>query len=477
MSYKTTIGLEIHIELDTATKMFCSCPNDPYESHPNVNICPICLGHPGTLPTINKKAVEKVLLVGYALDADLVNETHFDRKSYFYPDLPKGFQISQYDKPLVKNGQLKGVSIKRIHLEEDTGSLSHSSGNYSLVDYNRAGMPLAELVTEPDINSSEEALEFAKELQLIFRYLNVSSADMERGQMRVEANVSVSEDEGNLGTKVELKNLNSFKAVREAIKYEVERQKEKLEKGESITQQTRGWDEQKGVTVAQREKEEAHGYRYFPEPDLPTFKVEDEWNTQDLEEKTPELPQEKRHRFRDQFNLDKEDINFLVQDKTQADFFENAVSELKNFDSSYDEKVLFNYLKSDLRGILKERAANFEDLLVSPEDFGHLIALVESGEISSKIAKDMLEEMFETGKDPETLQEEGQYELIGSESDLEPLAKKVIEENPDPVSDYLDGKRAAVQALVGKIMSETNGQADPELAKSVLEEELSKIED
>ena len=268
--YKPVIGLEIHTELKTKTKMFCGCLNDSEEKNPNVNVCPICLAHPGTLPTINGKAVKFVLKLGMALNAQIPEFSKFDRKNYFYPDLPKGYQISQYDKPLVEGGELKGLKITRIHLEEDTGRLLHAQdGKSSLVDFNRAGVPLMELVTEPDIKSGEEAMSFAKELQLIMRYLGISDADMEKGQMRVEANISLAEGGERFGTKVEIKNLNSFKAVGESIDYEIKRQSEVLDKGEKVRQETRGWNEFKGITVSQRSKEEAHDYRYFPEPDLP----------------------------------------------------------------------------------------------------------------------------------------------------------------------------------------------------------------
>ena len=272
MEYKPTIGLEIHIELKTRTKMFCNCLNDPEEKHPNINICPICMGHPGTLPVINKEAIKKVLMVGQALKGNIPEYSQFDRKNYFYPDLPKGYQISQYKCPLVIGGELNNVKITRIHLEEDTGRLIHEGNKKSFVDFNRAGVPLMELVTEPVICSGKEARKFAEELQLILRYLEVSNADMEKGQMRIEVNISLSKN-NNLGIKVEIKNLNSFRAVEKAIDYEIKRQTEILEKEEKIVQETRGWNENKGITFSQRKKEESHDYRYFPEPDLPILKI------------------------------------------------------------------------------------------------------------------------------------------------------------------------------------------------------------
>ena len=327
--YEPVIGLEIHAELKTKTKMFCASKNDPDEKHPNVNICPVCTGAPGTLPVINKEAVSHVIKVGLALKSKISEITKWDRKNYFYPDLPKGYQISQYDEPICLGGRLKIpgfdklIRITRIHLEEDTGRLLHFGHlGHSLIDFNRAGVPLMELVTEPDLNSGEEASAFAQELQLILRYLGVSDANMEKGQMRIEANLSLKpRGSSELGTKVEVKNLNSFKAVREAIDYEIVRQTELLEEGKKITQETRGWNESKGKTISQRRKEESHDYRYFPEPDLPPLKI-DLAMVSDFEAALPELPSDKRERFKDQYGLIDNQINILVSKKKLAGFFE-----------------------------------------------------------------------------------------------------------------------------------------------------------
>jgi len=338
MNYTPKIGLEIHVELKTHSKMFCSCKNDSQEKEPNVNICPICLGHPGTLPVINKEAVRKVIKTGIALNCKIAPWSFFERKNYFYPDLPKGYQISQYANPLCKEGFLiipsnnKKIRIRRIHLEEDTAKLIHPEGqNYSLLDFNRAGIPLMELVTEPDMESAKEAKEFARELQLILRYLEVSDADMEKGQMRVEANVSLSQipnlKSQSLGTKVEIKNLNSFKAVERAIEYEIKRQKEILEGGGGVIQETRGWDEKKGVTFPQREKEEAHDYRYFPEPDLPPMEFNKDFIL-DVKNQLPELPFEKRERFQQEYNLSSKIIEILISNKDLSEYFEKTTSEL-----------------------------------------------------------------------------------------------------------------------------------------------------
>jgi len=354
--YFPTIGLEIHAELKTKTKMFCSCLNDPEEKRPNINICPICLGHPGTLPVINEEAVKKVIKVGLALNCEISKHSFFERKNYFYPDLPKGYQISQYQVPLCKNGFLeidgRKIRIRRVHLEEDTGRLLHQK-NYSLVDFNRAGVPLMELVTEPDIKSAKEARKFAQELQLILKYLGVSDADMEKGQMRTEANVSLSKKENELGTKVEIKNLNSFKAVEEAIEYEIARQTEILKNKKKVIQETRGWDDVKKQTFSQREKEEAKDYRYFPEPDLPPLEITPEMIAS-IRAEIPELPQQRRERFKKEYQLDEKSIEIFVQQKELGEFFEKVISELPPNLNQKDLlamiKLSANYIISDLLG-------------------------------------------------------------------------------------------------------------------------------
>jgi aspartyl-tRNA(Asn)/glutamyl-tRNA(Gln) amidotransferase subunit B len=344
MNLIPTIGLEIHVELKTRTKMFCGCLNDPDEKHPDINVCPVCLGHPGTLPAINEEAVKNVLKTGKALNGKIATRSCFDRKNYFYPDLPKGYQISQYKNPLVEGGGLNGVRIRRIHLEEDVGRLIHH-GEESFVDFNRAGIPLMELVTEPDITSGKDARDFCEELQLVLRYLDVSDADMEKGQMRCEVNISL-----NMGTKAEIKNLNSFRAVEKSIDYEIERQAGLLGKEEEITQETRGWNDEKGKTFSQRKKEEAHDYRYFPEPDLPPLEIS---NLKFQISNLPELPRQKRERFKKEFNFKNEQIEILVRDKNLSDFFENAVSESKA-EGFFSPEIIFNYLSSDLTGLMNE---------------------------------------------------------------------------------------------------------------------------
>ncbi len=484
-----TIGLEIHVELKTKSKMFCSCINGPDESHPNLNICPICMGHPGTLPVINKIAVKKTIKMGLALNCEIQEYSKFDRKNYFYPDLPKNYQISQYDMPLCQGGFLKiknrKIKITRIHLEEDTGRLVHpEEKKYSLIDFNRAGIPLMELVTEPDLDSAKEAREFAEELRLILRYLDVSSADMEKGQMRIEANVSLGESKKS-GTKVEVKNLNSFRAVERALNYEIERQKELLENGEKIIQETRGWDENKKKTIPQREKEEAHDYRYFPEPDLPRLHFGVPKILNEIKSEIPELPQQKRKRFRKEFELEDKEIEVFVLNKDLGEYFEKVVSELRNWikEKKRKEKVeqkeflklvqlAKNYILTDLQGLLKRASVVGEDFLITPENFAELCTLIYTGEISSKIAKKVLSEMFSTGGDPSQIIKDKGLTQITDEKRLKRIVKKVISENLGPVKDYKEGKKEALQYLVGKVMKETKGKADPQKVNLLLEKLL-----
>ncbi len=473
--YTPTIGLEIHVELNTKTKMFCDSPNNPEEKHPNTNVCPVCLGHPGTLPTINKEAVKSVIRVGMALGGEINPETKFDRKNYFYPDLPKGYQISQYDKPLVLGGSLNGVTLRRIHLEEDTGRLLHDpKTNTSLVDFNRAGVPLMELVTEPDIKSAEEAVDFAKELQLILRYLSVSTADMEKGQMRVEVNISLGKWVKGVwkqGTKVEIKNLNSFGAVAGSIEYEIKRQAEVMKTGK-VHQETRGWDDIKKVTVSQRSKEEAQDYRYFPEPDLPPFETAI-LNLEELKMSIPELPAAKRDRFRKEFNLEESKVRVLISDQKLSDFFEDAASELKALNPNSKIVTLFNYLTSDLIGLINETNISFSEIKISPEELAHLVSLIDQGKIMSRGAKDILRKMFETGEDPEGILNAEGLHAVSDESELEKVVKDIIKENPAAVADYKKGKTASLQFMIGKAMNKLRGKGNPGILKDIFERNLT----
>jgi len=512
MDYQSIIGLEIHIELDTKSKMFCSCKNDPNERHPNINICPICTAQPGSLPVINKEAVRKTIKTGLALNCQIPEYSQFDRKNYFYPDLPKNYQISQLYQPLCKEGHLeiegKKIRIREVHLEEDTGRLVHPEGaDYSLVDFNRAGIPLMELVTEPDITSAKEAREFAEELHLIIHYLDVSDADMEKGEMRVEVNVSLSpkgklapyRTEGSgagLGTKVEIKNLNSFRSVERAIEYEIKRQTETLDKKGKITQETRGWDDIKGITVSQREKEEAHDYRYFPEPDLPPLHHLKEF-IREIKAEIPELPQQRRERFKREYELDEKSIEIFVYNKALGEYFEKVVSE---FEPNLPREKLFkliklatNYLITDLRGLLKGASVTElpkeakvkmktkfsspagDDFLITPENFAEFITLIHDGRISSKIAKQVLSEMFSTGADPSHIIEERGLIQITDEAEIEKAIKEVVSKNPKAVEDYKKGKANAFQFLIGQVMEITKGKANPQIVRDILSKVLTEI--
>jgi len=476
--YEPVIGLEIHAELKTKTKMFCACENDPDERHPNVNICPVCTGQPGTLPVINREAIAHVIKVGLALKSKISEITKWDRKNYFYPDLPKGYQISQYDKPICLSGELsipvsdKKIKITRVHLEEDTGRLIHFGHiGHSLVDFNRAGVPLMELVTEPDMTSGEEASAFAQELQLMLRYLGVSDANMEKGQMRVEANLSLKHvGSKELGTKVEIKNLNSFKAVRDAIDFEIKRQTKILERNEKITQQTHGWNESKGETVLQRTKEESHDYRYFPEPDLPLMRTNIEL-VKEIEAGLPELPSGKRKRFKSEYGLTDNQINILVNNKKLAGFFENVLSELMNLESGDKNKLAnlsANYILGNFLGLLNKSSAEVDDTRITAEDFAELVGLVHKGDITMLVAKEVLKEMWATGKDPSNIIDEKDLGQVQDADELEKIASKIINENQTAVADYKKGKQNSLMFLVGQIMAITRGKANPKIIKDIL---------
>ncbi len=475
--YIPTIGLEIHAELKTKTKMFCSCKNVPDEEQPNVNVCPICLGHPGTLPVINREAVKLMVKIGLALQGTIADYSQFDRKSYFYPDLPKGYQISQYEHPIVEKGFLRDTRITRIHLEEDAGRLSHADDR-SLVDFNRAGLPLMELVTEPDIHNAEEAVSFARGLQEILRYLGASDADMEKGQMRIEANISIApEGAGKLGTKVEVKNINSFKAVHDAIEFEIGRQSKLLDEGKKVVQETRGWDDMRNVTVSQRIKEEANDYRYFPEPDLPPMNLlsgPDTFDLKKIKSEIPELPDEKRNRFGVEYGLGKDIVETLVAEKELADWFEEAASELKEKTEKSDVQLLANYLTSDLKGLMKTRSVSIDEIKIKPEHLAHLVFLIQNGKLTSRLAKGMLAKMFETGDDPESLAKSEGMETLSDEGELQKIVGEVIAKNEKSVADYKKGKQNALQFLVGQVMAKTKGKEEPGLTKKILEAELNR---
>ncbi|MDP1625264.1 MAG: Asp-tRNA(Asn)/Glu-tRNA(Gln) amidotransferase subunit GatB [bacterium] len=474
-TYIPTIGLEIHAELKTATKMFCACANAPFTSEPNANVCPICMGHPGTLPVINKKAVESVLRVGTAIGATLADFTEFDRKNYFYPDIPKGYQLSQYKYPLVSGGEVSGVQITRVHLEEDTASSVHDSqderggqSDYSLVDFNRAGVPLMELVTEPVIHSAEQAGDFGRELQLLLRTLGVSEANMEKGEMRVEVNISVASEEDTaakkFGTKVEVKNLNSFKAAEKAIEYETKRHIQAIENGETIVQETRGWDDGKGSTYSQRKKEDSHDYRYFPDPDLPKLKISEipEFSADNLRKSLPELPNEKRERYA-KLGLKPVEIHIYVHNPEVADFFEAAGASV----------LASNYIASDLLGLIKKKHGEGKEALIAelpfgPKEFASLIQMIEGKKVSSRGAKDILAVMFDEGGEPMKIAETRDLLQKSDEGAIKKIADEVVAENPVAVEEYKKGKQASLMFLVGQGMKKSKGSANPEMLKAAL---------
>lgn len=485
MAYKPTIGLEIHAELKTNSKMFCSCKNDPDEKRPNFNVCPICLAHPGTLPVANEQAIKNVIKAGLALNCKISRDSKFDRKNYFYPDLPKGYQISQYDMPLCAQGFLdvggRKIRITRIHLEEDTGSLMHPEGaDYSLVNLNRAGVPLMELVTEPDITSGKEARLFAEELQVILRYLGVSEANMEKGEMRVEVNISLSKTD-KFGTKVEIKNLNSFKVVEKAVDFEIKRQTELLENGKKVVQETRGWHDKKEITFSQRAKEEAHDYRYFPEPDLPPMHFNDKY-IEDIKAVLPELPEQKRGRFEKEYGLDKNLTEIFVVHKDLSEYFEKVVSEFEEWtpEEEKDEahkkvsKLVANYLISDLKGLLGDKEFVETEFKITPENFAEFIKMIYKNEISSRVAKAVLVEMFNTGVDPSSFVDDNNLGQVSDSGQLEKVIKEVVEKNPKAVADFKAGKQNSVQFLAGQVMAATRGTANPDKARELLLEILSK---
>lgn len=465
--YYPTIGLEIHAELNTNTKMFCGCKNDPDEEKPNVNICPVCMAHPGSLPVANKKAIENVIKVGLALDGNIADFSEFDRKNYFYPDIPKGYQISQYKYPIVSGGKLLGFDITRIHLEEDTANNKHV-GESSLIDFNRSGVPLMELVTEPVIHSALDASKFARELQLVLRYLEVSEANMEKGEMRVEANISISPEPDKLGTKVEVKNLNSFRSVERAIKFEIDRMTELYESGKSneIVQETRGWDESKQQTFSQRKKEGSADYRYFPEPDLPKMKLHEAFDLEQMKKDLPELPAQKRARHKKDFEIKDEDIEVYVNDPALSSWFEEVAKILNDTEAT---KLASNYITSDYVGLKK---TNGDVKLPKPDNFAELIKMAKDGHISSRATKDILGRIVINEESPRKIAEENNLLQKNDEGALKPIIQKIISENSEVVASYKGGKENAIMSLVGKAVKESNGSANPQVVIKLLKEML-----
>jgi len=501
MKYDVIIGLEIHAELSTKSKMFCSCNNDSQNSLHNVNVCPICLGHPGTLPVPNEEAIDWTIMAGLALNCKINRLSKFDRKNYFYPDLPKGYQISQYDLPLCYEGYLdiddNKIAITRIHLEEDTGKSLHLKGvDYSLLDFNRAGTPLMELVTEPVIKNASEARKFCIAFQQILRYLKISNANMEKGEMRCEANISLQEkgkweyQDGQikplknytLNNKVEVKNINSFKAVERAINYEITRQSAALDKGEKIIAETRGWNEDKAETVSQRVKESSADYRYFPEPDIPPLNISED-KLLKLSNRLPEMPAVKKARFIRGFKFTPDLAEILIADKALADWTENVLSELDAWiEANGDEeerqerrlsKTAANWITSELLKYLKADNQRVSDLKLTAENFSELVCLIYQEKINSSAGQRILAEMYENGGDPTDIMLAMGLEQMDNTAELENTVKAVIKNNVKQVSDYRAGKTNLIQFFIGKVMAETRGRANPKIVQEILERLLS----
>ncbi|HET9111752.1 MAG TPA: Asp-tRNA(Asn)/Glu-tRNA(Gln) amidotransferase subunit GatB [Ktedonobacterales bacterium] len=483
--YEIVIGLEVHSQLLTSSKMFCRCPADYANAAPNTHCCPICMGFPGVLPVINEQAVDYMIMTALALHSEIPEFSKFDRKNYFYPDLPKGYQISQYDRPLSHDGYLtinlhgveKRIGITRVHLEEDTGRLAHISEDgdtYSLVDLNRAGVPLMEIVSEPDMRSPEEARLYMEKLRSILVYLGVSSGKMEEAALRCDANVSVRpRGQAEFGVKTEIKNMNSFRAVERALTYEAQRQIEELEAGRRIVQSTRGWIEDKGITVLQRVKENSDDYRYFPEPDLPPLVVSREW-VERLRAKLPELPDAARERFERDYGLSAYDAEQLTSERATATYFEEAVKAGKAKDTQARAKAVANWALGDLRRLLNAASLDFAASKVTPAGLAELLDMIDAGTISGKQGKDVLEKAFASGKSPKAVVEAEGISQLSDTSELESIVDAVIAENPKAVEDFRSGKASAVQFLMGQVMKRTKGRARPDVVTPLLQNKLSQ---
>ncbi|NQU83425.1 MAG: Asp-tRNA(Asn)/Glu-tRNA(Gln) amidotransferase subunit GatB [Parcubacteria group bacterium] len=499
MKYEPIIGLEIHVQLKTKSKMFCSCDNTGENQPPNTTVCPICMGHPGVLPVANKQAIEWSALAGLALNCEIPDSSKFDRKNYFYPDLPKAYQISQFDEPIAINGFLdvevpskKGrertrIGITRAHLEEDAAKNIHGKDkDWSYIDYNRCGTPLLEIVTEPDFRSPAEAKVFLQELRLIMRYLRISDADMEKGHLRCDANISLRKaGETKLNPKIEVKNLNSFKSVERALEYEIKRQS-KLDKLPE-NQSTRGWNEKKGATEEQRTKEEAHDYRYFPEPDLPPLDLGE--TRKKMKGNLPELPQAKRVRFIDEYDLSYSDAKTITEDRFLADYTEQVFSELQEWLPSLEEvdgtkeeiwkknkkkltKLVSGWLLSKLGGLMAENKISIRTLKIDPENFAEFVALIYTSKLSGPAAMKVLEEMVKTGADPTHVMDEKRLGQMGDKDELEEIVENIIKNNPSQVKEYKAGKIQVVQFLMGVAMKETEGRANPKIIIDLLKKKM-----
>ena len=481
MLYYADIGLEVHVELSTRTKMFCGCRVvDPIIAQPNTSVCPVCLGMPGTLPVVNKQAVEYAIRAGLALHCQIAERSIFARKNYFYPDLPKGFQISQYEYPITYNGWIsvhtpqgeKTIHIRRAHLEEDTGKLNHVNNDgdaYSLVDLNRAGIPLLEIVTEPDMHTLDEVRAYSQELRLLLRYLEITTGDMEKGAMRFEANISMRENENApLGTRVEIKNLNSFHTMEKAIMFEMERQQRILEEGGKIAQETLGWNETLSETFSQRSKEEAHDYRYFPEPDLPPLMVEKSW-VESIAASLPEVPAQIRERYQKELSLPKDKIETLLQDKKICAYFDQTV----RLSAEISATSLANWILGDIFSWMNESTQSIDEIQVNPENLIELVKLHQDRVINKNTAKEILRDMLQNGKSAKDIVNARGLQQISSSEELEQYVLQILQAYPEEVSSYRAGKEVVFNWLFGQVMSAAHGKADPQKVRQILKKALS----
>lgn len=497
--YEAVIGLEVHAELETLSKMFCACARvDSTIARPNTAVCPVCAGMPGVLPVVNQRAVEYALRVAIALECEIAPSSLFVRKNYFYPDLPKGYQISQYEQPLARNGRLailtsqgeRTIRIRRVHLEEDTGKLTHVPGNgpdgaspdlgqanspaggYSLVDLNRAGVPLLEIVSEPDLHTPEEVRAYGMALRSLLRYLGVNSGDMEKGLLRIEPNISVRPAGSHrLGTRSEIKNLNSFRALERSVAYEIQRHIELSEQGKPVIQETRGWDESQGVTVPQRSKEEADDYRYFPEPDLPPLVIDPEW-IEGVRSRLPELPIARQHRFQQQYGLSAYDAEVMTAERPVADFYEKAISAAPDV----PPKIMTNWISGELFSLLNQAGIGIEAAgPMSPQALARLVQMVTRGEINQNSGKAVLAEVFKTGRSPEEIVAERGLSQINDQNMISGLVQRVLQENPDQVAAFLGGKTGLAQWLFGQVARLAGGRANPQVVRQELEKQLADL--
>ena len=490
MEYETVIGLEVHVQLQTQSKMFCSCRAE-YQSAPaNSRVCPVCLGLPGALPVINRKAVEYTIMTGLALNCEIPKLTKFDRKNYPYPDLMKGYQISQYDLPIAIDGHLdiasgessRPIGVRRVHLEEDVAKMQHFPGEdagYSLVDVNRSGVPLMEIVSEPDIRSAEEARAYLTTLHSLLQYLGVTTGNMQDGSFRCDANISIRpEGSDEFGTRTEIKNMNSFRSVFQALNFEAERQRRVVEAGERVVQETRGWVEERAVTVSQRSKEEAHDYRYFPEPDLPPLDIASTW-VEDIRAQLPELAPQRRARFEEEYGLPEYDATLLTSTKAMADYFEKAVkatiaSPVMSARAQLSKRTS-NWILGDLSGLLNQENRDISQSPVSPEHLVELIELVDDGTISVTMAKTVLEEAYAAGASPKRVVEERGYTQISDTPAVQSSVREALDANPKAIADYIAGKESAAKFLVGQVMKLTRGQAKPDLVNQLVTDALEQM--